>query len=86
MHDQVGAELERALVRRRGERVVDGDERITASMSITCRNGLVGLSTQISRVSSLTARSIAARSVWSTRSYSRPHRRMTLSTSLYVPP
>ena len=36
---------------------------ITPSMSITCRNGLVGLSIQISRVSSLIARSTAARSV-----------------------
>ena len=61
VHDEVGAELERALVGRRGERVVDRDERAAAprattpSMSITFSSGLVGLSTQISRVSSRTA-------------------------------
>ena len=54
VHDDVGAELERALVDRRGERVVDGDERvapaasITPAMSITLSGGLVGVSTQIS--------------------------------------
>ncbi len=74
VHDEVGAELERPLVDRRGERVVDGDERAlrlratTPSMSTTLSSGLVGLSTQISRVSSRTARSSASRSVWSTRS------------------
>ena len=74
VHDEVGAELQRALVGRRGERVVDRDQGVaprratTCSMSTTLSSGLVGLSTQISRVSSRTAVPSASRSVCPTRS------------------
>ena len=60
VHDDVGAELERALDDRRGERVVDGDERVAAcapaiaAMSTTLSSGFVGVSTQTSFVSGRT--------------------------------
>ena len=59
--DGAGAELEGALVDRRGERVVDRDERVARARrppatSITLSAGFVGVSTQISFVSGRIAR------------------------------
>src|SRR3712207_6676527 len=48
--------------------------------SMTLSVGFVGVSTQISAVSSRTARATASRSRWSTMSYSSPKRASTLST------
>ena len=62
------------------------DRATTAAMSTTFRSGLVGVSTQMSRVSSRIAAASASRSVWSTIVYSRPHRASTLSTRRKVPP
>ena len=58
VHDDIGARLQRPLVDRSGERVVDRDQgaaapATTPSMSTTLSAGLVGLSTQISCVSSV---------------------------------
>ena len=58
----------------------------TPARSITLNVGFVGVSTQISAVSSRTAADNASRSRWSTMSYSNPNRASTLSTSRYVPP
>src|SRR5437660_8449166 len=58
----------------------------TPATSTTLSSGLVGLSTQIRRVSAFSAPATASRSVWSTRSYLRPQRLSTLSTSRNVPP
>ena len=51
------------------------------STSTTFSDGLVGVSTQISFVSSRTAAATASRSDWSTIVYSSPQRESTLSTS-----
>ena len=69
VEDDVGAVLERPLERRRGERVVDHDQRppatlarraarrvaATASMSTTLSSGFDGVSNQTSRVRSVSA-------------------------------
>ena len=80
VHDDVGAERERLLQVRRGERVVDDDARAARVRELArprrCRRstsaGLVGVSIQTSRVSSGHAASSASRSVRSTAVHARP--------------
>ena len=73
VEDDVRAEVERPLEDRRGERVVDDDERPrpvaaaladdaapSAAMSTTLRSGFVGVSNQTSRVRSVSASHIAS--------------------------
>jgi hypothetical protein len=91
VHDGVGADSSGRWFAGRGERVVHRDDAsrlraTTASMSTTLSIGFVGVSTQIRRVSSRTARSSASRSVWSTMVYDSPQRASTLSTRRNVPP
>ena len=93
VHDDVGAERERLLEVRRGERVVDdhqcpvlvGDDA-TASMSMHVSNGLVGVSSHTIAVSAGQSRARASTSVRSTAVHCMPSGPQTLAISRNVPP
>ena len=93
VHDDVGAQGERLLEVRRGEGVVDDQER-GGAVSDACEHGDVsdgqqrvgGVSTQTTRVRGCSAACTDAGSDMSAAVHDTPHRWMTLLTSRYVPP
>jgi hypothetical protein len=83
VHDQVGAERDRLAVDRgragRVERTPCASSAI-AAMSVTSQSGLLGVSSQTTRVDGRSARRTAARSVVSTASCATPQRSQNVAS------